>query len=846
MARLNKKTLIIQCVCAVCFLCATAIGITLGIALAETRNIQNMENIGEYQPSLPSQILDSEDRLITEFFSDEKREIVSIDELPKHLIYALITREDRDFFRHSGFSFRGTFRAAWNILTGSYVSGGSTITQQLAGNIRPEVNRNEFSVKRKIVELWWAFQIERSHTKYEILEEYLNRMYFGSGVYGVEAACRFYFGHSAREITLAESAALVIQLANSVRYNPLKYPNRLKIIQQKLLEQMVELGYATKEAADLSYAEYWNNFDYTRASSSSAFYEREDKAPYFSEYVRQQLDELLYGARNIYKDGYIVHTTLNLDFQAKANELMQQGLAEVNAAYLSNSDKRMSYAEQQFVPIIDLIALSFNIGDLRVAGSKEKQKARKIYQKNLNPVIDTAAMLFGLEDIKFAAQMGYALEKKTSQRTIVEGALVAIENSTGRIVSMVGGSRFESINQFNRAVQAEVQPGSSFKPLYYAAAIEAHKITPATMIYDSPVVFWNDDGTAYSPNNYKGEWKGPVLVREALARSMNVPSLRVLERIGFDGAIATASKLLGIQAPEQIARIFPRKYPLGLGIISVAPIQMARAFATFPNQGREVIPIGIRYIEDRNGRIILEPEKDLRDEQYKKGQEIQLVSPQTAYIMTNLLQSTVDWGTLGHIKRVVDGFPMPMAGKTGTTQNWSDIWTVGFSPYYTTAVWFGFDQPGNSLGVSQTGALAAGPVWGKYMKFIHANLEPRNFSRPDGIVDATVTSRSGLLPPPGFEGKVTKEVFIAGTEPKRLDDFIEFEKNQAEITKLRILDTLQFQDLAVPDSLAASAGSGLQLDQSLLSPGDEYSAAAEERFLDRRVYEESSSNPLLD
>jgi penicillin-binding protein 1A len=270
--------------------------------------------------------------------------------------------------------------------------------------------------------------------------------------------------------------------------------------------------------------------------------------------------------------------------------------------------------------------------------------------------------------------------------------------------------------------------------------------------------------------------------------------------IGFDSAIHTASLLLGITAPDQIAQIFPRKYPLGLGIVSVAPIQMARAFATFPNQGREVVPIGVRYIEDRNGGIILEPEKDLRDAQRQKEQAVQLISPQTAYIMTNLLQSTVEWGTLGHVKNVVGGFSMPMAGKTGTTQNWSDIWTVGFSSYYTTAVWFGFDQPGNSLGVSQTGALAAGPVWGKYMKFIHRNLEPKNFQRPNGITDVTVTARSGLLPPPGYDGKVTKEVFIAGTEPRRFDDFVAFEEDRNTAIRTRLLDILQMQDLPAQNS----------------------------------------------
>jgi penicillin-binding protein 1A len=362
------------------------------------------------------------------------------------------------------------------------------------------------------------------------------------------------------------------------------------------------------------------------------------------------------------------------------------------------------------------------------------------------------------------------------------------------------------------------------------------------MIYDSPVVFWNDDGTPYSPSNYKGEWKGPVLVRSALARSMNIPSLRVLDKIGFDSAIHTASRLLGITAPDQIARVFPRKYPLGLGIISVAPIQMARAFAVFPNQGKEVVPIGIRYIEDRNGAIILEPEKDLRDDQRARGAETQIISPQTAYIMTNMLQSTVEWGTLGHIRRVVGGFTMPLAGKTGTVQNWSDIWTVGFSPYYTTAVWFGFDQPGNSLGVSQTGALAVGPVWGKFMKFIHANLDPRSFQRPDGIVEVTVTSRSGLLPPPGYEGKTQKEVFIAGTEPKRLDDFIDFEKDRDSVTMKNIIDSLRLEELSAQNTVSASSD-GLRIDSSIFGE----TSPSQDGFFNRNVYDDSpSGNPFFD
>jgi penicillin-binding protein 1A len=840
----TRKKILLKVVLGLCFLTAVVVGVSLGIALAATKNIQNLEYIGEYQPSLPSQILDRNDQLITEFFSDEKRELVSIDELPKHLIYALITREDRDFFSHNGFSLRGTLRAVWNLVTGKYFSGGSTLTQQLSGHLYAD--RTDISFTRKLRELWWAFQLERSLTKYEILENYLNKMYFGSGVYGIETASRFYFGHSAREITLAESVALVVQLANTVRYNPIKYPNRLKRIQYEVLQQMVAQGYATHDEAELSFEEYWNSYDYTRASTSTAFFDREDKAPYFSEYIRGQLEEMLYGSLNIYKDGFIVHTTLNLDFQAKADEFMSEGLAKINAEYRSTSDKRIVFAEDQFVPIIDLISLVFNLEDLQVAGSKEKKKARDQYQKRLNPTLDIASLIFGIDDLKFTARMGYALDKKTSERTTVEGALVTIDNAGGHIVAMVGGSRFESINQFNRAVQAEVQPGSAFKPLYYAAAVESKKITPATMLYDSPVVFWNDDGTPYTPMNFKGEWKGPVLVREALARSMNVPSLKVLDMIGFDSAIKTASGLLGIYAPQQIARVFPRKYPLGLGIIRVAPLQMARAFSIFANQGREIIPLGVRYIEDRNGKIILEPEKELRNELRKKGKDIQIITPQTAYIMTDLLQSTIEWGTLSYAKNTVGGFTMPMAGKTGTTQNWSDIWTVGYSPYYTTAVWFGFDQPGNSLGVSQSGAVSAGPVWAKLMKEIHKNLEPKKFVRPDGILEMTVTARSGLVPPPNFEGKTTKESFIAGTEPKRFDDLHDFEKDRDRESLERLRSAILPQDLDVKSVIP---GTGLFIDNTILSSGGSSGGLR----LDPRIMEDSTSgkgdttsNPLLD
>jgi penicillin-binding protein 1A len=288
------------------------------------------------------------------------------------------------------------------------------------------------------------------------------------------------------------------------------------------------------------------------------------------------------------------------------------------------------------------------------------------------------------------------------------------------------------------------------------------------------MVFHNEDGTPYIPLNFRGEWNGSVLLYNALAQSMNIPSLKVLDTIGFDAAINRAAALLDITNPNQIRRTFPRVYPLGLGIISTSPLRLARAFAVFGNQGRSVTPIAIRMVEDRNGRIVLDPERELRLQQKRSNNQV--VSPQNAYVMNRILQKTVEVGSLrsgsgyGDKFTFIDengkSFRMPVAGKTGTTQNWADAWAVGYSTYYTTAVWFGFDRPGNSLGVELTGATLSGQIWGNYMREIHQGLPRKDFARPaSGVVDVTVCAKSGLLRTAFCnEGAVTLP-FLSGTSP---------------------------------------------------------------------------------
>ncbi|MDR1319223.1 MAG: PBP1A family penicillin-binding protein [Treponema sp.] len=766
--------LIIKFLAALTIVIAVLIGIALGLSLAETSNIKNQENFQDLAPALPTKVLDINGVLITEFSADEKRELVSLSELPRHLIYAVLAREDPDFYNHKGFSIRGIARAVFGQITGRSLGGGSTITQQVAGTLYAD--RREKTIRRKIRELWWAFQLERRYTKNEILEIYLNYLYMGPGTYGVEAASKYFFGHSAREITLAEAAILAIQLSSPTNYNPLSNPNVAMDRQRAVLGRMIEFGYATREEADASFNEYWDGYDYTRASTA-AYYDREDKAPWFSEYVRRELNEMMYGTMDYYRDGYSVLTTLDLRHQEAAAKFMAEGLARANMEFARSLGKSNVQAERTYIPIVDLLSLCFDLGDIHATSeAQNEQKALSRYTKTVNPIVDMAALVFGIQDIKTLTNRGFGDLKTNTEQNVVEGALISIENETGYITAIIGGSRYDESNQLIRATQGNIQPGSSFKPLYYSAAIDSRKLTASSLIYDVPIVFHNEDGTPYIPLNFRGEWKGSVLLYDALSHSMNVPSLKVLDTIGFDAAIDRAAALLDITDPDQIRRTFPRVYPLGLGIISASPLRMARAFAVFANQGRNVIPIAVRSVEDRNGRVVLDPERETRLRQRRMGGEIQVISPQNAYIMTKILEKTVEEGTLyygsGYGAKFTfrdsngKNFRMPAAGKTGTPQNWSDAWAVGYTPYYTTAIWFGFDKPGNSLGVDLTGSTLAGPVWGDYMREIHRGLPYKDFVRPStGIIEVTVCAKSGLLKTAACnEGEITLP-FLEGTQP---------------------------------------------------------------------------------
>ncbi|HEQ71202.1 MAG TPA: PBP1A family penicillin-binding protein, partial [Spirochaetia bacterium] len=766
------------------------IGLGVGATFAGVVNNINQEDFGVVKMAEASKIYDIKGRLITELFAEQKREIVSINEMPPFLIQAILTREDRDFYNHGGFNFWSTARAAVNNVMGGPLVGASTITQQLAGLLY--ANRNERTIFRKIVELYYALQLEKKLSKDEILELYLNQMYFGHGCYGVEAASQFHFGHSVRDITPAEAVMLVIQLANWNEYSPRKNPVKARKMQETILNDMVDLGYIDRETALASFEDYWKNFDITK-SAAGAFTLRKDLAPYFTMYVLQQLDEMVFGNLNVYQDGLEIYTTLNLDFQTEAEALMKDRLEEVNQDYSKELSIKETAAESYFVPLLDLLSLSYNMPHMHVDKRRHMINTLDTYADDINPTVDIVSGLFGFSGAKDVTKETYGWQLKRSKRTQVQGALISIDPYTGYIYAMVGGREFNSDNQINYATQAAVNPGSSFKPLFYSAALEERKITPSTILKDVQMYFQEQNGRLYIPNNYGDHYRGDVPARDALCFSLNIPAINVLQMIGFDSAISMASKLLGVHDPAEIQRMFPRYWSLALGIIQTSPLSMARAFSTFANGGKGIEPIAILYVKDRNGRIILEPEKERVAKTQYGGGLPQLIKPQTAYMMTDILQGTVQYGTISYAKRYLGDISYPLAGKTGTTQNWHDAWTVGYSPYFTTAVWFGFDKGGGSLGTHRTGATLAAPIWAKYMRRIHEQLdkdrkeyqelsaqaenelraqgisrnasvedisrenhipiywlqvvsENRRFDRPSGLVDLDVCTKSGLRP----------------------------------------------------------------------------------------------------
>ena len=673
----------------------------LSSVLFLSRNLPSLEQLENFDPDLVTRIYSSDGKVLDELFV-QKRVFIELDKIPEHMQDAIVASEDRRFFKHWGLSLRSVARAVVvNTLSMSYRQGFSTLTQQLARNLYKSVGFED-SLLRKIKEVITAIQIERTYTKEEIIEMYLNTVHFGHGTYGVEAATKRFFGKESHFLTVDESALLVGLLPSPASYSPINHPEKAIRRRNTVLRLLRDQNYITKS----EYEEY-------RVITLESVQElpKRGTAPYFTEYIRRILEkqDTALGI-NIYRDGLKIYTTLDSRLQTIAERAVMETIKE-------DQDR------------------------LNNRLYKDREEFERLAYLTIYPEDSLKMMLNGDEK----------LYKDLRHRLLVQCAFVAIDPYTGGILAMIGG-RPDYHDQYNRAVQAKRQPGSVFKPFVYTTAIDnGYPVTE--QLLNQPVVLniQNMDGTwvKWKPQNYDGSTGGLTTFREGLRKSMNLISVRMVQQdIAPAEQVKKTAKRMGINTDIRAVDA------IALGTSEVYPIEMVAAYAALSNQGVYSKPFAITKIEDRYGNIIKEYYPDRKE----------VLSEETAYLMTNLMQTVMDRGT-GGSARWKYKFNRPAAGKTGTTQGWSDAWFVGFTPQIAAGGWFGVDDYKVALGPGQDGSKAALPAWAKFMKAAHDTLELpiQNFEKPSGIQDKEICSVTKKIPLPACPTEI--EIFKIGTEP---------------------------------------------------------------------------------
>ena len=801
------------------------VAVVLGLVLG---NLNNMDKIGNLleskKPSLPSVLLDRNGKVITEFYSDEKRDIVSLETIPEFLIQGLIAWEDESFYHHHGVNPIAIMRAMVNNMLGHPVSGASTLTQQLSRTI---FLNNEFSLKRKIKELWISFQLEKRYTKNEILSLYLNHVPFGYGLNGVQSASQFFFNKDVSDLTYAEAASLITVISNPTFYSFIRFPQNHKKKQREVLAKMVRRGIIAKEDSDKSFDAYWKRWQMTSQSSRGAFYNREDKAPFFSNWVLQQIEKDL-PSYNVYKDGLTIRTTLNLDYNQYADKLVKKLLEKQQKVFDEEQEKNFDVIQNKYIDAISLMSHTFGLSNVNIGRDSLLKRGITEYQNKINSPLNLTAKLLGLENLDELTENSYTFSEATQKKNEdVQAAVLAIDNTTGQILTMIGGKHFDVNNRFNYAMQGRRQPGSSFKPLVYSSAFDTGRYTASTVILDEPTVFTfgsEDSDDWYKPQNYGGLYYGKVSVRRALRRSLNIPAVKIFYDIGKDNnykvPIDRAAQLLGINAQSEIDARFGREASTVLGTGSVSLAEMVNAYSVFANQGQRRVMNCILSVEDRDGRVIWEPWNDVEKYYRDNKKKLQVISAQNAFIVTDVLKGTVHSpdGFLYKAKRriVASGRPFPdveLAAKSGTTQLWSDGWVLGYSPEITLGIWIGFKQYGLSLGYGQDGAVILGDTWVDYMRMAHlsSNKESLYFQAPANLSRIKVCAASGKLPSEACnEELVYPEYFLPGTLPKTTCDVCSQMKNQRQ----QGLSNFS-SDLGIFGDMDFS-GSSLNVDEDLL------------------------------
>ena len=743
------------------FAMISGVSTIIGVYFYLSENLPKISSLKDYRPPIITTVYSDDNRKIAEFYK-ERRIVVPLSKLPTMLVNAFIAAEDARFYQHRGVDLRSIIRAFFkNIEAGTIVQGGSTITQQVTKSFFLTPTR---SYKRKIREIILAYRLDKAFSKDEILFFYLNQIYLGHGAYGVEAAAENYFGKSAEALNLAECAMLAGLPQAPSRFSPFRHPERAKERQIYVLKRMVTEGYiANTKATEAIHTEL-------DIKPRRNWYI--EKVPIYTEHIRRYIEEK-YGPNVLYKEGLKIYTAVNIEMQKVARSEVEKGLRALDKRqgyrgpiqYLESEEietfSKEHQAEQNILEkgeIIKGVVVEVNDIDNTVTvrmGDYQGiiQIADMIWARKPDPEIDYSeskikhpgdALIAGdviLVKIKDKIKDTDLWQLALEQTPAAQAALLCIEAETGYVKVMVGGRDFRE-SQFNRAVQSRRQPGSAFKPIIYAAALDKG-YTPATVIIDSPIVFKDvERDFKWKPRNYKEKFFGPTLFRKALEKSRNVITIKILQDIGIDYTIEYVGKL-GITSK------ISEDLSIALGSSGVSLLELVNAYSVFANYGQLVKPIFITKIVDRDGNLI----------EVVMHEKKRVIEEKTAYIMTNLLEGVVKHGTGWRVKAL----KRPVAGKTGTTNNLYDAWFMGYTPQYITGVWVGFDDEGE-LGKNETGSRAASPIWLGFMKKVLKDKPVRVFRVPKGIVFHKIDAETGLLAIPESE-KIIFECFKEGTAP---------------------------------------------------------------------------------
>jgi len=697
-------------------LVSALLGATAGLLLVYSTDLPQVEQLEHYRPGAITQLYDTQGRIIGSF-ALQRRVVASYDDYPPVLRDALISIEDKNFYRHWGINVWRIAGAAYrDLLSGGKMQGASTLTMQLARNLFLSPDR---SWHRKIQEAMLAIQIERRFTKPQIFTLYANQIYLGHGVYGFEAASQFYFSKPAKQLTLDEAALLAGLPKSPSYYSPINHPDHAIKRRNLVINAMLEDGKITAGPA---------TDGRNKPLELKLQHDSNSLAPYFTEDIRRYLENK-YGSDQVHQGGLRVYTSLDMDLQRAANQAVLDGLAAYERrhgwkGHLENIlSKTVTLDNYQHSDWDDEPQVNGYVHALVTAISpasaaiKFGRYTSAISQSEAVWTARKPQSILKVGDIVYVKVL--SLDPKPKIRVSLEqdsgaqGALVALDNSTGEIKAMAGGRDF-NLSKFNRATQALRQVGSSFKPYVYTAAID-QGAKPDDTIMDGPVTFQTASGP-YVPHNYDEKFEGSITLRRALAQSRNIPALQLAQNLGIKNVIDYAHRF-------GITSNIPAYLPVALGAAEVTLLEQTSAYSVFPNDGVRVNPRYITKVTDYEGRVLEEDFAEVKD----------VISMNTARIMTSMLRDVVLHGTA--ISATVMKYPL--AGKTGTTNNSTDAWFVGFSPSITCGVWMGFDEK-KSLGPKETGAHAALPIWMDFMKIALAGKEPGEFAPPPELPPSPV------------------------------------------------------------------------------------------------------------